>query len=116
MTDAAHDRPFDPGLQIERTLLAWRRTCLALAIGNLFTIRYLTEAVGSWAAVLGVLGVGSAGIAWVIATIRYRRIHVSLVHDDPLASDGKVVALVAASILAACIAALVLLATLWRPW
>lgn len=116
MSDAVHERPFDPGLQTERTLLAWRRTCLALAAGNAVAIRYLSEALGPLATLLGVAGLGLSGIAWVVATIRYRRAHAGLMRDELLATDGRLVAMVAASILTTCIAGVVLLLTLWRPW
>lgn len=116
MTEARHEHPFDAGLQTERTLLAWRRTCLALAVGNAVAIRYLTEALGPWVALIAVGGLALSGIAWVVATVRYRRAHTGLVRDAVLTTDGALVALVAASILAASIAGIVLLVTLWRPW
>lgn len=115
MSDAGYESPFDPGLQPERTLLAWRRTCLALAAGNAVAIRYLSEALGPWATLLGVVGLALSATAWTIATVRYRRAHAGLVSDGLLATDGRLVAMVAASVLAACIAGLVLLTTLWRP-
>ncbi|UUT35788.1 DUF202 domain-containing protein [Microbacterium elymi] len=116
MTDAAHERPFDPGLQTERTLLAWRRTCLALVVGNAVAIKYLIDALGGWAALLGVAGIALAGIAWVLCTVRYRRVHLGLVRDQTLVSGGRLPALVAAAVAVICVAALILLFTLWRPW
>lgn len=116
MSAAGHESPFDAGLQTERTLLAWRRTCLALAAGNAVAIRYLSDALGAWATLLGVVGLAMSATAWVIATVRYRRAHAGLVRDGLLVTDGRLVALVAGSILAACIAGLVLLTTLWRTW
>lgn len=64
---------FDPGLQPERTELAWRRTCLALGVGSLVAMRVLPEAFGSaWWALGGVVGVVSSGALWIAARRRYR--------------------------------------------
>ena len=53
--------PFDPGLQPERTALAWRRAALSLAIGSLAAGRVLEVVIdGAWlfAAVGAALGLG----------------------------------------------------------
>lgn len=64
---------FDPGLQPERTELAWRRTCLALGVGSLVTMRILPEVFGSaWWALGGVIGVLASGALWVAARRRHR--------------------------------------------
>lgn len=113
---AEHGRPFDPGLQVERTLLAWRRTCLALAVGNAVMIRYLVEALGPIAAILGVAGLVLSAVAWVLCTIRYRRAHRGLVDDEVLVLDGTLPLLIAASVGIAAVAALLIVVVLWGPW
>ena len=53
----------DPGLQPERTALAWRRTALSVLIGSAAGARILAPHLGAGAVVLGVLGCGFG--AWV---------------------------------------------------
>lgn len=72
---------FDPGLQPERTELAWRRTALALAIGSLLSLRVLPFAVPAsaepWGIAPGVLGLLAACVLWIAA--RRRQIRVTAV-------------------------------------
>ncbi|WP_101846962.1 DUF202 domain-containing protein [Zhihengliuella sp. ISTPL4] len=81
---------YDPGLQPERTELAWRRTALAIAVGSLLSLRVFplvlpTDAEG-WGLVPGVLGVGTAALLWVAARRRQRRTTAVLTSraDGPL--------------------------------
>lgn len=97
---SALDRYYDAGLQPERTLLSWRRTCLALAVVSAALARYAGEALGFTLAVtLGAGGVIGAGWAYVRATARYRRVHARLVREDTLAGDGLALAVAAGSLL-----------------
>ncbi|MDX2401246.1 DUF202 domain-containing protein, partial [Microbacterium algeriense] len=68
---------YDPGLQPERTELAWRRTALAIAIGSLLSLRVfplvLPTGAEGWGLVPGVLGVGTAALLWMAARRRQRR-------------------------------------------
>jgi len=71
-------RPSDPGLQPERTALAWRRTALALVVGSLFGLRALPQLLGPAG-----LAVAAAGVALALgvlgaAHLRYRRVHRTL--------------------------------------
>ncbi|WP_106400485.1 DUF202 domain-containing protein [Actinocorallia populi] len=71
-------RIFDPGLQPERTELAWRRTGLALAAGCLLSMRALSPLPGAWSAAVGLgrLALALAGLA--SASRRSRRTRLSL--------------------------------------
>lgn len=79
MTDG---RPADPGLQGERTLLAWRRTCLTLAVGYVLWIRVLSEHLGAIAVAIGLFGLVAVGLSWSLPTLRYHRWRGHLL-DDP---------------------------------
>ena len=106
---------FDPGLQPERTALAWRRSGLGMAVGALAALRVLPL---TW----GVAGfaVAAAALALAIAIIvashaRYRRETAILLAArgtaEPLRvrlSGGALPAFIAASSIAVGIAALAL--------
>lgn len=65
---------FDDGLQPQRTVLAWRRTALAIAIGSVVSMRLLTAVFAhpGWV-IPGVLGVGFAGWLWMMSYRRFAR-------------------------------------------
>ncbi len=98
-----HDRPFDPGLQPERTALSWRRTGLALAVASVAGVRVIPERLGAWALLPTCAGLVLSIAVIVVAHVRYRTVHRILVAAGrdgrvPLAGGG-LVALVAAAVL-----------------
>jgi len=72
------DRPFDPGLQPERSLLSWRRTALALALVSAVGAHLTVGQSGVIAVIGGAIGVAVSVLAYIGAAKRYRRIHTSL--------------------------------------
>ena len=70
---AASSQLFDPGLQPERTALAWRRTALALCVGSLLAVRILGIALGTWAMIPAGAGVLAAVGVLVAAHHRHKR-------------------------------------------
>ncbi|RLK52623.1 DUF202 domain-containing protein [Microbacterium telephonicum] len=73
---------FDPGLQPERTELAWRRTALALGVGSLVSMRLLPVALGDpWWILAGMTGLVVAALVWVAARRRYRAASAALLRD-----------------------------------
>jgi uncharacterized membrane protein YidH (DUF202 family) len=61
--------PFDPGLQPERTALAWRRTALSVAVGSLAARRLLEPLLGGVGWVLAAAGV-ALGFGLLLAARR----------------------------------------------
>ncbi|WP_411374943.1 DUF202 domain-containing protein [Arthrobacter sp. MPF02] len=68
-------RPFDPGLQPERTALAWRRTALALVIVAVVGLRVLPALLGPLALVGAGAGIAIASAVFVASHRRYRSQH-----------------------------------------
>jgi uncharacterized membrane protein YidH (DUF202 family) len=102
-------RLFDPGLQPERTALAWRRTGVAVAVGAIAATRALLPALGLGAVVIGLLGLCLAALLVLGSTRRVRRAQAALLQDGSLISgpDGRLVAAVCAVCTALGVAALV---------
>jgi uncharacterized membrane protein YidH (DUF202 family) len=75
---------FDPGLQPERTALAWRRTTLSLIVGALIALRLLPHTLGSWSLIVGFVGLGVAAYLWRQADRRAHRTLKALHAGDPL--------------------------------
>jgi uncharacterized membrane protein YidH (DUF202 family) len=93
---------FDPGLQPERTALAWRRTGLALAVGSLAAVRVLPGLVGRWGYAAAALAFAASVGILVAAHFRYRRDHRSLTSaatDRIALSGGALIGMTALAVL-----------------
>jgi putative membrane protein len=84
------NRPlFDPGLQPERTTLAWRRTVLSLAVGAVVSFRLLPPVLGLWGLAVGVAGLLLSTATWILADRRARRVREALLRSSgPLPGGG----------------------------
>jgi uncharacterized membrane protein YidH (DUF202 family) len=113
-------RIFDPGMQPERTALAWRRTALAMGVGSIVSLRVFPLALGPWALLPTAIAVAIAVVVFTFAHARYRRNHRALMSgrepDEPVVlAGGGMVAMVALATLGfAVIAAVLLVASLLR--
>ncbi|WP_349427287.1 DUF202 domain-containing protein [Microbacterium sp. LWS13-1.2] len=81
-------RLFDPGLQPERTELAWRRTALAIGVGSLLALRVLpafapTPALQPVLLAPGILGLVFAVLLWARARARHTHVNRALLQDPP---------------------------------
>lgn len=104
MTDR---RLFDPGLQPERTELAWRRTALAIGVGSLVALRVLpalasTEEVQRALLAPGIIGVAVAVLLWVRARSRHVRISRALLDERAADLPGAGLLLLLSGFVVAC--------------
>jgi uncharacterized membrane protein YidH (DUF202 family) len=80
---------FDPGLQPERTALAWRRTALSLAAGAVVSFRLLPPVLGLWSIGVGIAGLLLSAATWVLAGRRARDVQRALLNSSgPLPGGG----------------------------
>lgn len=100
----AWGRPWDPGLQVERTGLAWQRTLLSGLACALVVARLL--ALVSWVAglVTGLLALGCTAALGFLALRRYRRNDVAVRQQRALA-DGREPLLLTALVAVTAVAA-----------
>lgn len=83
------DRPFDPGLQPERSALAWQRTGLAIAVGSLIFGRILSTSLGFWALLPMMIGLTMAAVLGLKAHQRYAHHHRTLTSGQGMLADGR---------------------------
>lgn len=95
----AREAPFDPGLQVERTLLAWRRTCLSFAAAGIVAARFTAPTLGLPAVIAGLLVSGGAILAYVAAAHGYARAHRGLVEEGGLGRSGLPMLVATAAVL-----------------
>jgi uncharacterized membrane protein YidH (DUF202 family) len=88
----------DPGLQAERTLLAWQRTCLSVAAGGALLVHVSVDRLGPAGLVAGVLCLALAAFAYLASIHRYRSVHRGLDGSGRVDDVGIVGALVAAAV------------------
>ena len=106
---------FDPGLQPERTGLAWQRTCLAFLAGSLVAMKILPPILGPWSLLLGVAGVLESVLLLFVVRRRYLRHHQILTAPDgppARAPDGFLPAALGATTLVAGLVSLALVLTI----
>lgn len=75
------DRPFDAGLQSERTALSWQRTTLASAVGFLVAARLLVEFFGILSFLVAAMGLVITAALFLVGHRRYRSVHRILVES-----------------------------------
>lgn len=65
--------PRDPGLQPERTVMAWQRTILSLAAADLLLLRMFLSRLDGWAIAAMASTVIALGVLWAGAVRRQQR-------------------------------------------
>jgi putative membrane protein len=85
---SALERPFDPGLQPERTALAWQRTGLSIALALLVGARLVAHLGAAWAPALAAAGIIGIAVLLTIGHRRYARVHRALTAEPPQKLPG----------------------------
>jgi uncharacterized membrane protein YidH (DUF202 family) len=101
-------RPWDPGLQNERTGLAWQRTMLAGLTCGLLVARLLASLSVVLAVAIGVAALlVTAALGW-LAILRFRTANVALHAEQPV-GDGRAPLLITGLMLVTAVGALLYL-------
>jgi uncharacterized membrane protein YidH (DUF202 family) len=101
--------PWDPGLQNERTGLAWQRTMLAGLTCSLLVARLLAAISLALAVIIGLLALlCTAGLGYV--AIRRFRLNNLAIHREEALGDGKANALVSLLVMITALGALLYVA------
>jgi putative membrane protein len=77
------ERPFDSGLQPERTALAWQRTGLSIALALLVGTRLVAHLGAAWAPALAAAGIIVVTLLLAIGHRRYARLLRALRAEPP---------------------------------
>lgn len=64
--------PLDPGVQVERTLLAWRRTSLTPAVGGAALVHLSLDRLGAAGLVMGLSCIAVSLVAYLASLHRHR--------------------------------------------
>lgn len=91
--------PFDPGLQVERTALAWTRTALSLALAGAVVTRMTVDRLGAIALLLGLATMIAAVAIGLLAGARFRRSAASLHERGAATTDGRMLVWAALSVI-----------------
>ena len=101
--------PWDPGLQNERTGLAWQRTMLAGLTCSLLVARLLATISLALAVIIGLLALlCTAGLGYM--AIRRFRLNNLAIHREEALGDGKANALVSLLVMITALGALLYVA------
>lgn len=72
---ARPDKVFDPGLQHERTALAWERTSIAVMVAGVLLARYAALTVHATIALVGIAQVVFGGVLLIWTGRHYDELH-----------------------------------------
>lgn len=80
---------FDPGLQPERTSLAWNRTALSMVVGGFAGLRVLPDLVGDWGLAVALVVIVAGGAVGITAHRRTERGTRALVSGEGTLPDAR---------------------------
>ncbi|MCA1188472.1 DUF202 domain-containing protein [Saccharopolyspora sp. 7B] len=101
--------PWDPGLQVERTTLAWLRTGLTFVVGLMVLLRLLAHRSAVAAAVCAAVALPLAAVIAVASWRRHRQAERNLRAEEPLPDGVLQAAFTALALLAGAIGAVYVL-------
>ena len=104
-------KPWDAGMQNERTRLAWQRTLLSGLVCSLVVARLLASISLTLAFLLGMAAVASSAVLGWFSILRYTTTNAALHHDQRI-GDGRPAAAVTALVIVTAIGSLLYVAIL----